>query len=136
MRLEKLGENSSFVFLPEFEPVWAALSLLTGEKVHRLCTEIYRAEFIAPLSRRYRFLFESFQAVEKTNALNLPDFLLDLPLENVSLGGYRDYLLDLPPEEFLWQYLDLDFWLWPCSGAQSAPAAEAASWICFKNRSS
>ena len=109
MRLEKLGENSAFVFLPEFEPVWAALSLLTGEKVHRLCTEIYGAEFIAPLPRRYRFLFESFQAVEKTNALNLPDFLLDLPLESVSLEGYRDYLLAMPPEDFLWRYLDLDF---------------------------
>lgn len=109
MRLEKLGENSVFVFLPEFEPVWAALSLLTGEKIHRLCTEIYGAETIALLRRRYNFLFESFQAVEKTNALNLPDFLLDLPLENVSLEGYRDYLLRLPPEEFLWRYLDLDF---------------------------
>lgn len=109
MRLEKLGQNSVFVFLPEFEPVWAALSLLTGEKIHRLCTEIYGAETITLLRRRYNFLFESFQAVEKTNALNLPDFLLDLPLENVSLEGYRDYLLHLPPEEFLWRYLDLDF---------------------------
>lgn len=24
------------------------------------------------------------------------------------------------------------FWLWPCSGAWSGPAAAAASWICFK----
>lgn len=109
MRLEKLRQDSVFVFLPEFEPVWAALSLLTGEKVHRLCTEIYGAETIAGLRRRYNFLFESFQAVEKNNALNMPDFLLDLPLESFSLEGCRDDLLRLPPEEFLWRYLELDF---------------------------
>ncbi len=109
MRMEKLGENSVFVFLPEFEPVWAALSLLTGEKVHRLCTEIYGAETIAGLRRRYNFLFECFQAVENNHALNMPDFLLDLPLESVSLEDYRDDLLHLPPEDFLWRYLELDF---------------------------
>lgn len=87
MRMEKLGQGSVFVFLPEFEPVWAALSLLTGEKVHRLCTEIYGAETTAGLRRRYNFLFECFQAVENNHALNMPDFLLDLPLESVSLEG-------------------------------------------------
>ena len=109
MRFEDLSQSSTFVFMPEIEPLWAAVSLLSGEKVHTLCSELYGAERIAGWKRRYAFLFETFQAVAKHNSLNMPDFLLDMPLEQFSLEGYRDRLLNLPPEDFLWRYLDLGY---------------------------
>lgn len=109
MRFVDLGSDSVFVFMPELEPLWAAVSLLSGEKAHTIGSEIYGAEHIRAWKLRYNFLFETFQAVEKNHALNMPDFLLDMPLERFSLEGYRDMLLEMPPEDFLWRYLDLSF---------------------------
>lgn len=109
MRFEELGSNSSFVFMPELEPVWAAVSLLSGEKVHSLCSEIFGAERVAAWKRSYNFLFETFQAVEKYDSLNILDFLIDMPLEQFSIERYRDMLLEMPQEEFLWRILNLEY---------------------------
>ena len=57
MRLEVLRDDCVFAYMPELEPVWGAISVLSGEGVHTLCTEIYGAEQIAAWKRRYNFLF-------------------------------------------------------------------------------
>lgn len=109
MPIETLSHNSIFAYIPQLEAVWGTLSLLTGEQVHSLCTEIYGAESVAVWKRKYAFLFETFHAIETRAAMNLPDFLLDLPMETFTLEGFRDTLLAMPAEEIIWRLLDLDY---------------------------
>lgn len=64
MRLERLRQNCAFAYIPELEPIWGAISILSGERVHTLCTEIYGAGQIAAWKRKYPFLFEAFRAMD------------------------------------------------------------------------
>ena len=83
MRFERLSDNCVFAFIPELEPVWGAISLLSGEPVHKLCTEIYGTEQIAAWKRKYNFLFEIYAIVTKQFNVNMLDYLLEISLENI-----------------------------------------------------
>ena len=109
MRLERLSERCVFVFLPELEPVWGAVSVLSGERVHTLCTEIYGAEQLTAWKRKYSFLFETYAAISEHCNLSILDYLLDLPLEDISVGALRKIVLAEPPEEFVWRQLSLGY---------------------------
>lgn len=109
MRLEQIGENSYFAYLPGLEPVWGLLSLLQGETAHDLCTQIYGSAQIAAWKRKYRFLFETFAAIKKCSSVNMMDFLLDLPLEKLSFEALHRTVAEMPVIEFLWRCLELDY---------------------------
>lgn len=109
MRLERLNERCTFAFLPELEPVWGAISMLSGERVHTLCTDVYGAEQLAAWKRKYSFLFETYGALTEHFNLSILDYLLDVPLENISVGVLRKIVLAEPPEEFVWRQLSLDY---------------------------
>lgn len=109
MRPERINSNCIFAFLPELEPVWGALSVLSGENIHTLCTELYGAEQSAAWKRKYGFLFETFKVVDATVHANLIDYLLEMPIEEVSLENLRDKLLALPAEEFVWRHLGMEY---------------------------
>ena len=109
MRLERLSERCVFAFLPELEPVWGAISVLSGECVHTLCREVYGTEQLAAWKRKYSFLFETYAAITEHFNLSILDYLLDVPLEDTSLGLLRDTVLAKPPEEFVWRQLSLDY---------------------------
>lgn len=104
--MEAVSENSRFVFLPELEPVWSAVSFLRGEPLPPAFKALYGAEQIAGWKQKYRFILETFQAIQERNPLGMLDFLLDLPLEVFTLEKYRDAVLSLPTEDFLWRILD------------------------------
>lgn len=99
MRLERRSERCVFAFLPELEPVWGAVSLLSGERVHTLCTDVYGAEQLAAWKRKYNFLFETYAAITEHFRLSILDYLLDIPLEDISAGALRELVLAEPPEE-------------------------------------
>ena len=103
MHLELLRENCIFAWLPELECAWGAVSILTGEKKHTLCTEIYGTEQISAWKRRYSFLFETFRAADPCCML---DYLLDMPLESVTLESLKNHILSQPPAEFVWRQLN------------------------------
>lgn len=107
MHLEVLRENCVFAYSPELETVWGAISLLDGEPVHSLCTQIYGQEQISTWKRKYSFLFETFQILQKAPAMCMMDFILDMPLDGFTLEGFQDTILAMPPEEFVWRHLDL-----------------------------
>ena len=109
MRVERMNDNCIFAFISELEPVWGALSVLSGETIHTLCTEIYGAEQIAAWKRKYSFLFETFKVVDASVHANLMDYLLEMPIENATLEHLRDTLLALPAEEFVWRHLSLEY---------------------------
>lgn len=109
MRLEVLRENCVFAYIPELEPVWGAISVLSGEDVHTLCTEIYGTEQIAAWKRKYHFLFETFKVVDTYYYTNIMDYLLDMSLENLTLERFRDTILAIPAEDFIWRQLNLDY---------------------------
>lgn len=109
MRLERIGENSYFAYLPELEPVWGVLSLLQGEVTHDLCSQIYGTAQIATWRRKYCFLFETFAAIKKCTSVNMIDFLLDLPLEKMSFEALQRTVVETPVTEFLWRCLELDY---------------------------
>lgn len=109
MRLERMNDNCIFAFIHELEPVWGALSVLSGETIHTFCTELYGAEQITAWKRKYGFLFETFKVVDATIHANLMDYLLEMPIEDVTLEHLRDTLLALPAEEFVWRHLSLEY---------------------------
>lgn len=109
MRVERMNDNCIFAFISELEPVWGALSVLSGETIHTLCTEIYGAEQITAWKRKYGFLFETFKVVDATIHANLVDYLLEMPIADVTLEHLRDTLLALPAEEFVWRHLGMEY---------------------------
>ena len=109
MRLERINDHCVCAFFPELEPVWGALSVLSGESIHTLCTDLYGTEQITAWKRRYSFLFETFQVVDPIIHANLMDYLLEMPIEAVTLERLRDTLLALPAEEFIWRHLSMEY---------------------------
>ncbi|MBQ9534510.1 MAG: winged helix-turn-helix transcriptional regulator [Clostridia bacterium] len=99
MRWEVLKENCIFAFLPEAEPLFGAYSLLDGETAHQLCTDLYGAEQIAAWRRRYRFLFETFDAVKALAPYSLFDIFLDVLDEGFTMEGFKAHILSLPEDE-------------------------------------
>lgn len=109
MQIEQIGDNAKFIFLPELEPVWGVISILSGEENHALYSEIYGSEQIRAWQKKYHFLFEAFHAVGSYGAMNLLDYILELPTEELDLNRYRDHLLSLPSEDFIWRTMNLDY---------------------------
>lgn len=109
MRFERLSDNCVFAFIPEFEPVWGAISLLSGETVHTLCTEIYGTEQIVAWKRKYNFLFEIYAVITKHFNVNMLDYLLEMPLENISLDSLQKTVLAESAVDFVWRQLSLDY---------------------------
>ena len=105
MRWEKLDDKCIFAFLPELEPLFGVYSLLMGEATHTLCTEIYGAAQIAAWKRRYRFLFETFDAVKALSPFSFFDLLLDTVGEDFDREGFRRRILALPEEERVFRQL-------------------------------
>jgi len=99
MRWETLNENCIFAFSPELEALFGAYSLLGGEALHHVCTDLYGAARIAEWKRRYRFLFETFDAVRELGTYSMFDFLLDNLSEGFTAQGFRAYILSLPDDE-------------------------------------
>jgi len=106
VRFEKISDNCLFIFIPELESVWAAISLLSGEKLHTLCTEIYGAERVAVWKRRYSFLFETYQILAEYFSANMLDYLLDIPAENISLESLQSIVREQKPEDFVWRQFE------------------------------
>lgn len=110
MRIEAVNDIATFAYLPSMEPVWGVISLLMGEPTHTLCTDIYGSEQISNWKRKYNFLFESYRAIEKFAPANIMDFLLDMPVADISLKNYHEMLLSIPPLEFLWRIMDMEYY--------------------------
>lgn len=108
MQIQALRDNGIFAYIPDLEPIWGTLRLLMGPHTQTLCAEIYGQEQVASWTRKYQFLFETFQTMAQTPALCMMDFILDLELEGLTLERFRDAVLALPPQEFLWRQLDLE----------------------------
>lgn len=109
MRFERLRNDCVFAFVPELEPVWGAISLLSGETVHTLCTEIYGTEQIVAWKRKYNFLFEIYAVITKHFNVNMLDYLLEMPLENTSLDSLQNTVLAESAVDFVWRQLSLDY---------------------------
>ena len=109
MRYERLRNDCAFAFIPELEPVWGAISLLSGETVHTLCTEIYGTEQIVAWKRKYNFLFEIYAVITKHFNVNMLDYLLEMPLENISLDSLQNTVLSESSVDFVWRQLSLDY---------------------------
>lgn len=107
MRIETLNDTTTFAYLPSLEPAWGVISLLMGEPSHTLCSELYGSAQISAWKRKYNFLFESYKAIEKIAPVNIMDFLLDIPVEGISLEKYQALLLSISPVEFLWRIMDM-----------------------------
>ena len=109
MQIEEINSNCIFAYVPELEPLWGAINLLiSNEKALAPCVEIYGDKKIAGWRQKYRFLFECFVTVKKCGPVNILDMLLDFPLEDFSAEKYRDAILSMPVEDFIWRQLDLN----------------------------
>ena len=109
MNLERINENCIFAYVPELEPIFAVMNLLQGEEAEKLCQEVYGDKGIAAWKKQYPFLFEVSKAVQNIYPWGIMDFVIDMPLEKISLDYYKDYLLEIDQVDFLWRHLDLDY---------------------------
>ena len=116
MRWESLKENCIFAFSPELEALLGALSLLRSETVHHVCTDLYGSERITAWRKRYRFLFETYAAVQGLSPSPL-EFLLDHFSADFTLAGLRAYIFSLPPEQRLFRQAE---WRWIGGTSQEA----------------
>ena len=110
MLIESINDIAAFAYLPALEPVWGVLSLLMSEPTHTLCSDIYGAEQISIWKRKYSFLFESYKAIENIAPVNMIDFLLDMPLEDMTLDKFQEKIFTMPSLEFLWRIMDMEYY--------------------------
>lgn len=108
MRWKSLKDNCIFAFSPELEAILGAFSLLCGETTHHVCTDLFGSPRIAAWRRQYRFLFETYAAVQ-TLAPSPLEFLLDDLSADFTLAGLRAYIFSLPPEQRLFRQAE---WRW------------------------
>lgn len=109
MNLERINENCIFAYVPELEPIFAVMNLLQGEEAEKLCQEVYGEKEIVAWKKQYPFLFEASKAVQNIYPWGIMDFVIDMPIEQISLDYYKDYLLGIDQVDFLWRHLDLDY---------------------------
>ncbi|MBR6397065.1 MAG: hypothetical protein IKS09_08890, partial [Lachnospiraceae bacterium] len=74
MHFEKISENCIYVDAYELEPLFGAFGVLMGREL----SVTYDAEFINGLRNRYRFLFETFEAIKGLDPVLLFDFIPDV----------------------------------------------------------
>ena len=109
LNLERINENCIFAYVPELEPIFAVMNLLQGEEAEKLCQEVYGDKEIEAWKKQYPFLFEVSKAVQNIYPWGIMDFIIDIPLERISLDYYKNYLLGINQVDFLWRHLDLDY---------------------------
>lgn len=109
MLFERINNNSIFAYIPELEPIFAVMNLLQGGKAIKLCEEIYGEGQIATWKKKYPFLFETSKAVQNIYLWGILDFIIDIPLEEMSLERYKAYLLEMNQVDFLWRHLYFDY---------------------------
>ena len=110
MLFEKINKNCIYISAPEFEPIFGVFSLLGGEAVHQECTAVYGAEKVSEWKMRYRFLFETFEAIKGLSPFDLLDLILDCLDEKFTIDAFEDYILSMPKEERIfrmagWSYI-------------------------------
>ena len=109
LRWEKVNENCIFAYVPEIEPIFGVFSLLEGESVHRLSSKIYGDEQIASWRRRYRFLFETYDAIKGISPLVFFDIILDMFSKDLTADSFKRYILSLPEEERIYRQVEWEY---------------------------
>ncbi len=110
MNFEKIGKNAIYIDTYEAEPFFAAIGILTGKGPEQMYEDIYGASKIAEFKRKYRFLFETFEAVKGLGIEDMFDMLLDVWDEDFSLRRFREHMLAIPADERIfrmasWEYI-------------------------------
>lgn len=109
MNVERINENCIFAYVPDLEPIFAVMNLLQGGEAEKLCQEVYGEKEIVAWKKQYPFLFETSKAVRNIYPWGIMDFVLDMPIEVISLDYYRNYLQRIDQVDFLWRHLELDY---------------------------
>ncbi len=110
MNFEKIGKNAIYTDTYEAEPLFGAIGILMGKGPEKEYGGIYGAEEISRLQKKYRFLFETYEAVKELKIDDMFDMLLDVWDEDFSLRRFREHMLAMPAEERIfrmapWEYL-------------------------------
>lgn len=99
MQFENITPNSIYAFTPETEPIFGALCLLSGEQLHQEFSNIFGADKIGDIKKRYRFLLETFDAVKELYLWNITDIMLDIFDEQFSADSFYEYTVSMPDDE-------------------------------------
>lgn len=104
-----LGENCRFAYSRDWELLFAAQNILTGEPVHKLCSQVFGGEALEAWRRQYPFLFEVCGELAKRSPFWCWEPLLRYVPRPFTLDGYEAFLLELPREDLIHDALSLDF---------------------------
>lgn len=104
-----LGENCRFAYSRDWELLFAAQNILTGEPVHKLCSQIFGGEALEAWRRQYPFLFEVCGELAKLSPFWCWEPLLRYVPRSFTLDAYEAFLLELPREDLIHDALSLDF---------------------------
>ena len=108
MLWEQISDNSIFTLIPEIEALYATLSILSGNESLEYCKEIYSENTIALWKKKYRFLFDSAQAVSALKLVSFLDIYSDMDLKNIKLGELQELALTTPTHIFIQNFFVWD----------------------------
>lgn len=104
MHFEKLSENCIYVDAYELEPLFGAFGVLMGREL----SVAYDAELINGLKNRYRFLFETFEAIKGLDPVLLFDFIPDVIEKEFTQASFLDHILSLQESERVFRIIGGD----------------------------
>lgn len=106
MYWEQIDEKCIFAFLPELETLFAVQSLLMGGKSEEFCREVYGKDMLDNWKHKYRFLFETTDAVRQLQPVGMIEYCADLDIENLTLQDLKSRILEIPAAELLVKQFD------------------------------
>ncbi len=109
MNFEKIEKNAIYIDTYEAEPFFGAIGILQGKGPEKEYEGIYGAEEISRLHKKYRFLFETYEAVKELEIDDMFDMLLDVWDEDFSLRRFREHMLAMPAEERIFRMAPLKY---------------------------
>lgn len=98
---EQLQENVFFAVIPELEAIAIAESLLFGGEKEELCKQFFDEGKIVQWKKKYRFLFETVDAVKNIEPYGLIENICNMDLEHFTLENFKKEVMEVPAAERL-----------------------------------
>lgn len=105
---EIVNENCMMIYSYELEALWATDTLLLGEKYRKPLLEFFSEEQLSLYIKKYRFIYNSSQALSALWVNGMSEFLADYDVSDFSLKEYKAFVSSVSDADYLAMRLNLD----------------------------
>ena len=99
----QLQEHAYFTYIRELEYIAATAGMMSDRLDGHLCREIYGKQFSEDIKQRHRELAELLNSLW-LGGLELVEFLMSFPNRDFQISEYKQYILDLPTNMYVYQF--------------------------------